>query len=78
MWGKNKNNVLYNQSIPEGFGVNIRQGKGLTDGLSSLFLSQDVFNDSDYPVRQFNLCCFTLLTEIAKMLHNVTYETILL
>lgn len=66
MWGKNKNNVLYNQSIPEGFGVNIRQGKGPTDGLSSLFLSQDVFNDSDYPVRQFNLYCFTLLTEKSK------------
>lgn len=66
MWGKNKNSVLYNQSTPEGFSVNIRQGTGQSDSLSSFFLSQDIFNGSDYPVRPFNLRCFTLLTEKQK------------
>ena len=62
MWEK-KNSVLYNQSIPEGFGVNIRQGKGQSGSLSSFFLSRDIFNGSNYTVRPFNLSCFTLLTE---------------
>lgn len=66
MWAENKNNMLYNQGIPEGFGVNIRQEKGQTDGLSSFFLCQNFHNGSDYPVRQFKFCCFTLSTEKQK------------
>lgn len=47
MWAENKNNVLYNQSILEGFGENIKQEKGQTDGLSSFLLCQDFHNSRD-------------------------------
>lgn len=39
MWAENKNSMSYNQGIPEGFGVNIRQEKGQTDGLKFLSMS---------------------------------------
>lgn len=65
MWAENKNNMLYNQGIPEGLKVNIRQKKEQTDALSSILLCHDFHNGRDYCCKIPNFF-FNFLTEKQK------------